>query len=83
MDTKGENNVDISIRKLRILQQMIYRHDVSDNDLFKYVNEVIDNMELASKEIRVNYEEVSKSLTDLMNGKQRDRKNLQDKSKDE
>lgn len=66
---KGENNVDLSIQKLRILQQMVYSFDVSDNDLFKYINEIITTMELASNEIRMNYEDISKGLTDLMNGK--------------
>ena len=65
----GENNADLVIKKLRILQEMFYRHDLSDNDLFKHVTSIINVAEDASKEIRVNYEEVSQHLTNLMNGK--------------
>lgn len=68
-NNKGENNVDLAIMQIRNLQGMFYRHDLSDNDLFKYTNEIIQTMELASKEIKVNYADVSKKLTDLMNGK--------------
>ena len=66
--TKGENNVDVAIRQLRQLQQMIFSFDKSDNDLFNYTNDIIKTMEKASTEIRTNYEEVSKKLTKLMNG---------------
>lgn len=75
LDRKGENNADLAIKELRNLQSMFYRHDVSDNDLFQYTNKVIDIMEQASKDIRTNFEEVSKSLTDLMNGKMKNREN--------
>jgi hypothetical protein len=69
MDTKGENNADLAIKQMRILQQLFYRHDVTDNDLFNRTNEIIGIMEMASKDIHTNFEEVSKSLTDMMNGK--------------
>ena len=65
----GENNVDLAIKQIRNLQGMFYRHDLSDNDLFKYTNDIIATMELASREIRTNYEEISSKLTELMNGK--------------
>lgn len=65
---KGENNVDVAMRQLRVLQGMFYRYDLTDNDLFSYTNEIIKTMEMASQEIRTNYEDVSRHLTDLMNG---------------
>ena len=34
MGEKGENNVDLAIKQMRILQTLFYRHDVTDNDLF-------------------------------------------------
>lgn len=69
MQPKGENNADLAIKQLRILQQLFFRHDVTDQDLFNRTNEIIRIMEDASKEIRTNYEDVSRALTDLMNGK--------------
>jgi hypothetical protein len=64
---KGENN-DLAIQ-MRILQELFYRHDVTDNDLFARTNEIIQIMEMASKDIHTNFEEVSRSLTEMMNGK--------------
>lgn len=61
------NNVDISILKVRTLQSMIYDNSVSRNDLFKYTEEILSQMELASKEINVNYETISQKLTDQLN----------------
>ncbi len=61
------NNVDISILKVRTLQSMIYDNSVSRNDLFKYTEEILSQMELASKEINVNYETISRKLTDQLN----------------
>jgi hypothetical protein len=52
---------------MRILQELFYRHDVTDNDLFARTNEIIQIMEMAS--IHTNFEEVSRSLTEMMNGK--------------
>ena len=68
-DDKQENNVDIAIQELRKLQQMIFSFDKSDQDLFNYTNEIIKTMEKASKEIKTNYEDISRKLTDLWNGK--------------
>jgi hypothetical protein len=68
---KSENNADLVIRELRELQQMVFSFDVSDKDIFNRITKIISTAELASKEIRTNYEEVSKGLTDLMNGKNR------------
>jgi hypothetical protein len=61
------NNVDIAITKLRELQQMFYSSDASPNSLFKKSQEVIQHMDKASIEIRQNYAEISKKLTDQMN----------------
>jgi hypothetical protein len=68
---KGENNVDLAIHQLRQLQQMFFRFDHTDQDLFKYTNDIIKTMELASVEIRTNYEEISGKLTQMMNGGKR------------
>jgi hypothetical protein len=65
---KGENNADLA-KQMRILQELFYRHDVTDNDLFARTNEIIQIMEMASKDIHTNFEEVSRSLTEMMNGK--------------
>jgi hypothetical protein len=54
---------------MRILQELFYRHDITDNDLFARTNEIIQIMEMASKDIHTNFEEVSRSLTEMMNGK--------------
>jgi len=70
---KNENNADLAIKQMRILQQLFYRHDVTDNDLFNRTNDIIKIMETASKDINTNYEELSKSLTDLMNGKHKNK----------
>jgi hypothetical protein len=70
---KNENNADLAIKQMRILQQLFYRHDVTDNDLFNRTNDIIKIMEAASKDINTNYEELSKSLTDLMNGKHKNK----------
>ena len=72
---QGENNADLAIKQLRILQQLFFRHDVTDQDLFNRTNEIINIMENASKEIRTNYNDVSKALTDLMNGKAQPKNN--------
>lgn len=61
------NNVDIAMGKVRELQQMFYSPDASPNSLFKKSQEVVQYMELASKEIRTNYEEISRKLTQQMN----------------
>lgn len=61
------NNVDIAIRKVRKLQQMILDPKLSNNDLFKFTNIILEDMEEASKEIRTNYEEISRKLTEQMN----------------
>jgi excinuclease UvrABC helicase subunit UvrB len=74
-DMQGENNADLAIKQLRILQQLFFRHDVTDQDLFNRTNEIINIMENASKEIRTNYNDVSKALTDLMNGKAQPKNN--------
>jgi hypothetical protein len=66
---KQVNNADLAIKKLRILQEMYFRHDVTDNDLFNYTNEIIKQVEMAAKDINTNFEDVSKKLTDFMNGK--------------
>ena len=61
------NNVDLSIAKMRELQQLFYNSDASPNILFKKSMEIIESMEKASKEIQTNYEDISKKLTEHMN----------------
>lgn len=61
------NNVDLSIQKLRQLQNMIYDNNISRNDLFKFTEDVINQMNLASAEININYETISKKLTEQLN----------------
>jgi hypothetical protein len=61
------NNVDVAISKLRELQQMFYSPDASPNSLFKKSQEVVTAMDKASIEIRTNYAEISKKLTDQLN----------------
>lgn len=61
------NNVDIAITKVRELQQMFFSPDASPNSLFKKSQEVIQYMDKASIEIRQNYADISKKLTDQLN----------------
>lgn len=61
------NNVDLAIVKLRELQQLLYNADSSPNILFKKSMEIIEIMEKGSKEIKANYEEISRKLTEEMN----------------
>lgn len=61
------NNVDIAMQKVRELQTMIYDHNVSNNQLFNKTQEVMNSMQLASQEIKTNYEEISQKLTKQMN----------------
>lgn len=61
------NNVDIAMQKVRELQAMIYDHNVSNNQLFNKTQEVMNSMQLASQEIKTNYEEISQKLTRQMN----------------
>jgi hypothetical protein len=63
------NNVDIAITKVRELQSMIFSPDSSPNILFKKTQEITEYMNLASKEIKTNYEEISRKLTERMNGR--------------
>lgn len=69
LDKKGENSADLAIKELRKLQQLFYRHDVTDNDLFNRTNEIINIMMHASKDLNQNFEEISRRLTEYMNGK--------------
>lgn len=62
------NNVDIATQKIRQLQQMFFDPKQSPQDFFNYTQkEVLPLMDLASKEIKTNYEEVSRKLTQHMN----------------
>lgn len=63
------NNVDIAMQKVRQLQQMIFNPRISPQDLFNYTNSIIESMEEATVEIRVNYEEISRKLTEEWSGK--------------
>jgi len=62
------NNVDIAIIKVRELQSHIFDNDASNNSLFKKTEELIQYLQKASVEINANYEEISRKLTDDMNG---------------
>lgn len=62
-----DNSVDIAISQLRNLQTMFYRFDVTDNDLFKEVNSIINTMEQARKELNINYRDISDKLTRHLN----------------
>ena len=61
------NNVDIAIQQLRELQQHLFDHSKSHNDLFAFTTQIINKMEKASKEINTNYEEISRKLTEELN----------------
>ena len=61
------NNVDIAITMLRQFQQALFDRSKSPDDLFQMTNEIIDIMNKASAEINVNYETISKKLTEQMN----------------
>lgn len=61
------NSVDVAMIKVRELQAMIFDNNVSNNDLFKKTQEVVQQMQLASQEIKTNYEEISDKLTRQMN----------------
>jgi translation initiation factor 2 alpha subunit (eIF-2alpha) len=61
------NNVDIAISKVRELQSLIYDPNSSQNSLFKKTQEIINVMQLASQEIKMNYEDISRKLTDHLN----------------
>lgn len=62
------NNVDLAILKVRELQSHIFSNDASNNSLFKKTEELIQDLQRASVEINANYEEISRKLTDDMNG---------------
>jgi len=62
------NNVDIAILKVRELQSLIFDNNSNNNILFTKTQEVIQVMEKASVEINANYEDISRKLTDDMNG---------------
>jgi len=61
------NNVDIAIQHVRELQQHLFDHSKSHNDLFTFTTQIINQMEKASKEINTNYEEISRKLTEELN----------------
>ena len=61
------NNVDIAIQQIRQLQSLIFDPSKSPNDIFAFTNDVINQMDKASKEINTNYEEISRKLTEELN----------------
>jgi len=61
------NNIDLATQKLRELQSMIFDYNVSQNDLFKKINEIIPFMDRASAEIQTNYKDISEKLTAQLN----------------
>jgi len=62
------NNVDIAIIKVRELQSHIFDNNASNNSLFQKSEELIQYLQKASVEINANYADISKRLTDDMNG---------------
>ena len=61
------NSVDVAMTKLRELQQLFFHADSSPNSLFKKSEEVARQMQNASKEINMNYRDISDKLTKHMN----------------
>ena len=61
------NNVDIATSKMRELQAMIYDHKISNAELFNKTQEIMRYMDLASREIKTNYKDISEKLTKEMN----------------
>jgi hypothetical protein len=61
------NNVDLAMRDLRSLQSMILDNKVSNQKAFDQTCIIMQRMEMASKEIKANYEEISRKLTEQMN----------------
>jgi phosphotransferase system IIB component len=63
------NNIDIVSLKLKQLKQALRDPTKSVKDLEKMIDDMGENVKLASNEIQINYEQISKRLTDEMNGK--------------
>lgn len=61
------NNVDLAIMELRQFQQMLFDRSKSPDDLFNKTNEILEIMNNASAEIKMNYEDISRKLTAQMN----------------
>ena len=61
------NNVDIAIEELRKVQTLIYDYSASPNDIFKATETVMEYMHKGSKEIQINYDTISRQLTERMN----------------
>ena len=61
------NNVDIAIEELRKVQSLIYDYSASPNDIFKATESVMEYMHKGSKEIQINYDTISRQLTERMN----------------
>jgi hypothetical protein len=70
MDTdKRINNVDLAIQMVRQLQAKLFDFNTSRQDLFNETTKIIIQMEKAQKDINTNFDEISKQLTDMWNGK--------------
>jgi len=67
MDNKKTNNVDIAMSKVRELQAIIFDKDTSPNKIFQKTQQIMMYMEKGSQEIKTNYEEISRKLTEQMN----------------
>lgn len=65
--SENSNNVDRAIQMVRQLQGKLFDRNTSPNDIFLATNDILQVMELARKEINVNYEEISAKLTEHMN----------------
>ncbi len=67
MDKPKTNNVDIAMQKVRELQSIIFDKDTSPNKIFQKTQQIMMYMEKGSQEIKTNYEEISRKLTEQMN----------------
>jgi hypothetical protein len=61
------NNADLAINAVRQFQSSLFDPAKSTNDLFKETTEIIKILENASKEIRINYDDISDKLTKQLN----------------
>lgn len=65
--TNLTNNVDIAMRDLRSLQSMILDNNVSNKKVFDHSCLLQQRLEMASAEIKANYADISRKLTEQMN----------------
>lgn len=64
---ENQNNVDRAIQLVRQLQAKLFDRKTSPDDIFQFTNQILEVMELARKEINVNYAKISAQLTERLN----------------